>query len=64
MKNANHELRTENKKHAKFKMKNTSLSISICIARCIVRFAISKEILMDVLGAFEVISVLYCKIQG
>ena len=64
MNNANHELRTENKKHAKINMKNTSLSISICIVRCIVRFAISKEILMDVLGAFEVISVLYRKIQG
>ena len=30
------------------------MSIAVWIARCIVRFAISKEILMDVLDAFEV----------
>ena len=60
MENTNPKLKTENKKQKTCKIekeKHKKLSIAVWIARCIVRFAISKEILMDVLDAFEVSSV-------
>ena len=55
MENTNPKFKAENEKQKTCKIKKkTELLIAVWIARCIVRFAISKEILMDVLDAFEV----------